>query len=63
MQELDDMTLLRVHQIDTFRLFITYISEMPASFSQGNPKLSRIQEFPVAIAGASLSPARKRKTY
>jgi hypothetical protein len=40
-QELYDMTLFQVSRIGTFRLFAICISAMPASFSQGNPKLSQ----------------------
>jgi hypothetical protein len=40
-QELDDMTLFEVHRIGIFGLFAICISAMPASLSQGNPKLSK----------------------
>jgi hypothetical protein len=40
-QKLDDLMLLQIHRIGAFRLFTICISDMPASFSQGNPKLSQ----------------------
>jgi hypothetical protein len=62
-QELNNMTLFQVHQIGTFD-YLQFISQLgPPVIPREMPNCHSIHEFPMAIAGAGLSPAGKGEAH
>jgi hypothetical protein len=62
LQELDNMTLFQIYPIGIFRLFAICISAMPASFSQGNPKLSQHSQISHGCCWCEFESRRKRRS-
>jgi hypothetical protein len=58
-QKLDNMTLFQVHRIDIFGCLQFASQICPPVFPREIPNCHNIHEFPMAIAGASLSPTGK----
>jgi hypothetical protein len=55
-QELDEVTLLRLHRSDSFQLSTMCIAAWPPFFPGKIPNCHSIHQFPVAIDGPTLNP-------
>jgi hypothetical protein len=62
-QELDDMTLFQVHRLALFG-YLQFVSRpCPSVFPRENQNYHGVHEYPMAVAGARLSPARKEEGH